>query len=116
VPVGGILGESNDPPAGPGAMADGTCMHQARWEWGGAGLADGHDEGDNMTVFRHPLSGALYSLRDDGLVEVENNGLSGVFRSDGRHVDGDIRQADPHLCLWIAGPQLPDAANVRRNR
>jgi hypothetical protein len=49
-------------------------------------------------------------------VEVENNGLSGVFRSDGRHVDGDIRQADPHLCLWIAGPQLPDAATVRRNR
>jgi hypothetical protein len=22
--------------------------------------------------------------------------------------EGEIRQADPHLCLWIAGKQLPN--------
>lgn len=69
-----------------------------------------------MTVLRHPLSGALYTLREDGLVEVEQNGLKGVFRFDGHHEGGEIRQADPHLLLWIAGPQLPPDANVRRNR
>ncbi|MEZ5557551.1 MAG: hypothetical protein R3E86_03290 [Pseudomonadales bacterium] len=69
-----------------------------------------------MTVLRHPLSGALYRLRDDGLVEVENNGLKGVFDAQGRFHSGTLRQADPHLLLWIAGPQLPDTANVRRNR
>lgn len=69
-----------------------------------------------MTVLRHPLSGATYSLRDDGLVEVENNGLKGVFTFDGRYREGELRQADPHLLLWIAGPQLPPEANVRRNR
>lgn len=69
-----------------------------------------------MTVLRHPLSGATYTLRDDGLVEVENNGLKGVFTFDGRYQEGELRQADPHLLLWIAGPQLPPEANVRRNR
>lgn len=69
-----------------------------------------------MTVLRHPLSGATYTLRDDGLVEVENNGLKGVFTFDGRYREGELRQADPHLLLWIAGPQLPPEANVRRNR
>ena len=69
-----------------------------------------------MTVMRHPLSGAIYTLRDDGLVEVENNGLKGVFQFDGRYREGELRQADPHMLLWIAGPQLPPEANVRRNR
>jgi hypothetical protein len=72
--------------------------------------------GGDMTVLRHPLSGALYTLRDDGLVQVENNGLEGVFSFDGRYQEGELRQADPHLLLWIAGPQLPSEANVRRNR
>jgi len=69
-----------------------------------------------MTVLRHPLSGAIYTLRADGLVEVENNGLTGIFRFDGQYQEGAIRQADPHLLLWIAGPQLPPDAQVRRNR
>jgi len=69
-----------------------------------------------MTVLRHPLSGALYTLREDGLVEVENNGKTGVFSFDGRYRKGELRQADPHLLLWIAGPQLPVGANIRRNR
>ncbi len=69
-----------------------------------------------MTVLRHPLSGALYTLREDGLVDVENNGLKGTFHFDGRFETGTLRQADPHLLMWIAGPQLPAAHNVRRNR
>lgn len=69
-----------------------------------------------MTLLRHPLSGALYRLRDDGLVEVENNGLTGIFGADGSYRSGDLRQADPHMLLWIAGPQLPRRFNTRRNR
>ena len=69
-----------------------------------------------MAVLKHPVSGATYTLRDDGLVKVENNGLSGVFAWNGQYRSGELRQADPHMLLWIAGPQLPDGANVRRNR
>lgn len=69
-----------------------------------------------MSQLRHPLSGAIYTLRKDGLVDVENNGLTGVFSFDGRYRSGALRQADPHLLLWIAGPQLDPQHNVRRNR
>ena len=69
-----------------------------------------------MTVLKHPASGALYTLREDGLVDVENNGLIGTFSFDGRHQSGTLRQADPHMLVWIAGPQLPSDDNVRRNR
>jgi len=69
-----------------------------------------------MTVLQHPMSGAIYSLREDGFVEVENNGLSGVFAFNGEYQSGELRQADPHMLLWLAGPQLPEEFNVRRNR
>ena len=69
-----------------------------------------------MTVLKHPLSGATYRLMDDGFVEVENNGLKGTFAFNGQHQSGELRQADPHMLLWMAGPQLPEESNVRRNR
>ena len=69
-----------------------------------------------MTVLKHPISGALYTLREDGLVEVDNNGLQGLFYSTGRHHSGELTRADPQILLWIAGPQLPEEDNIRRNR
>lgn len=65
-------------------------------------------------ILKHPLSGAIYTANDDGTVEVENNGVKGLFHYDGRHISGDIRQADPHMSLWLAGPQLPDTADTSR--
>ena len=65
-----------------------------------------------MPVMKHPNSGAVYTLREDGNVDVENNGAKGVFTWDGRYLSGEIRQADPHFLLWLAGPQLPGAAQV----
>ena len=32
-----------------------------------------------MTALKHPLTGAIYTLRDDGLVDVDNNGLTRCF-------------------------------------
>lgn len=70
-----------------------------------------------MPQLKHPLTGALYTLREDGLVDVENNELKGVFYFDGRHHSGDLRVADPHMLLWLAGPQLPGGdENYRRHR
>jgi hypothetical protein len=61
-----------------------------------------------MRTRRHPLSGAMYDVIADGLVEVvDKNGRSGVFDSEGRWVSGELRQCDPQLALWLAGPQLP---------
>ena len=69
-----------------------------------------------MAIMKHPNSGAIYTLRKDGNVDVENNGVTGVFTSNGRYLSGDIRQADPHFILWLAGPQLPAESMVRVNR
>lgn len=66
-----------------------------------------------MRTRRHPLSGAVYDVGDDGLVHVELDGVVGVFTSDGEWVRGELREADPHLCLWLAGPQVP--ASLARN-
>lgn len=65
-----------------------------------------------MRTRRHPLSGAIYDVRPDGLVSVDKDGVTGVFRPDGRYVEGELTHADMHLCLWIAGPQLPKGKSV----
>ncbi|MEM9040262.1 MAG: hypothetical protein AAGD33_10250 [Actinomycetota bacterium] len=61
-----------------------------------------------MRQRRHALSGALYDVRDDGNVDVTSrHGVAGTFTADGEWIEGDLRHADPHLCGWLAGPQLP---------
>ena len=60
-----------------------------------------------MRTRRHALSRALYDVRDDGNLDVTApDGTTGVFTPSGEWVEGDLRHADPHLCGWLAGPQL----------
>ena len=61
-----------------------------------------------MRTIKHPMSGALYDLLSDGSIQVSRNNVTGRFTQHGVWLDGELRQADPHLCLWIAGPQLPN--------
>jgi hypothetical protein len=56
---------------------------------------------------RHPLSGALYGVDGAGQVHVDLDGRQGVFEADGTWISGPLHEADPHLCGWLAGPQLP---------
>ena len=58
-----------------------------------------------MPKIRHPLSGSVYDIGDDGLVLVEKDGRTGRFDRDGNWIDGEIRTADPELCRWIADPR-----------
>ena len=60
-----------------------------------------------MRQIRHPLSGALYDLDEDGTVTVRKDGREGHFTAEGRWLSGELRTADPQLCGWIAGPTLP---------
>ncbi len=66
-----------------------------------------------MRTIRHPLSGALYDLQQDGTIRVEKDGKVGIFRRDGTHVSGDLYHADPHLCGWIGGRELPSRFRPR---
>jgi hypothetical protein len=66
-----------------------------------------------MPKRRHALSGALYEVGADGNVYVEKEGHRGVFTPTGRYLSGDLYSADPHMCLWLAGPQVPGGANMK---
>jgi hypothetical protein len=52
-------------------------------------------------IMRHPFTGALYEVNEDGNVVVREGAIEGVFDSSGRWVEGALRQADPQLCVWI---------------
>jgi hypothetical protein len=58
-----------------------------------------------MRVRKHPLSGARYEVGDDGLVRVDDHGVTGFFTPRGDWVSGELHHVDPQLCGWLAGPQ-----------
>jgi len=67
-----------------------------------------------MRSIRHPLSGALYDLIADGMIQViTQDGKAGIFRSDGSYVSGELYFADPQLCGWIGGRELASRARSR---
>lgn len=61
-----------------------------------------------MRSIKHPLSGAVYDLTDHGTIVVQRDGHSGEFDRNGGWLRGELKHADPHLCLWIAGIELPN--------
>jgi hypothetical protein len=62
-----------------------------------------------VRTIKHPLSGATYDLMEDGTIRVvTRDGRTGCFDKHGRWLSGEARQADPHLCLWIGGKELPN--------
>lgn len=61
-----------------------------------------------MRTIKHPLSGATYDLTERGTILVQKQGRTGEFTEQGVWLDGEIKQADPHLCLWIGGRQQPN--------
>jgi hypothetical protein len=52
---------------------------------------------------KHPLSGFIYELTPEGLVQVSDpaSGRSGVFDSTGHWYSGEIREADPQILGWV---------------
>lgn len=55
-----------------------------------------------MPRVEHPFSRHTYESCDDGLIRVSKGNSHGLFREDGRWISGEVRSADPLLCLWIA--------------
>ena len=73
-----------------------------------------------MRTIKHPLSGATYDLTEDGAIRVvTRDGHTGYFDRNGVWLSGEVRQADPHLCVWIGGKELPNrfqqAANALKS-
>jgi hypothetical protein len=61
-----------------------------------------------VTVIEHPFTGAVYRMNDEGNILVTEGDRQGVFRPDGRWVSGEIREADPQMCVWVSNvPKAP---------
>jgi hypothetical protein len=67
-----------------------------------------------MRKKQHPLSGTIYEDLGDGLVRVTRGEASGVFKTGGQWVEGDITQADLHMLVWVGGRELPPGANFNQ--
>lgn len=59
---------------------------------------------------RHPFTNALYELQPDGTILVTEGTRQGRFRKDGRWIAGELREADPQLCVWVGNN--PDAVQA----
>ncbi|MEM9131879.1 MAG: aromatic ring-hydroxylating dioxygenase subunit alpha [Actinomycetota bacterium] len=71
------------------------------------------DDGLQFARWRHPMSGHVYERVSEGRVKVINlDGVESHFDDDGNHLDGPQTQADPHLCKWVGGPNLPGMDDV----
>ncbi|MFI8073394.1 transposase [Streptomyces sp. NPDC086033] len=51
----------------------------------------------------HPLTGQVYRLTEDGLVEVTDprTGASGIFDFQARWQSGELRHADLQMAGWV---------------
>lgn len=66
---------------------------------------------NGATYVRHPLNGWTYERIEPGVVKVTTNrGVTGMFTADAQWIDGELKNANTHLCLWVGGEQLPEGA------
>ena len=71
-----------------------------------------------MRSMKHPLTGVVYELDDDGDVRLTDGDRTGTFDRYGRWLSGERLIPDPEMCLWVgAGPrQAVDLSTNRRFR
>lgn len=54
----------------------------------------------------HPFSKALYEQDGNGNIRVTHKHREGIFGVDGHWISGELKECDPQLCGWVAGPQI----------
>jgi len=56
----------------------------------------------------HPFDPeSLYELMEDGTIRVSRSGKHGIFSPAGVHLSGEIREADPQICVWVSNVPNP---------
>jgi hypothetical protein len=58
---------------------------------------------DMATTGRHALTGAEYDAEGPNSVRVVDGDKWGRFDRYGAWLEGQIRQCDPQLCIWLTG-------------
>lgn len=56
-----------------------------------------------MTKTRHALTGADYEAMGPNAVRVTDGERWGLFDRFGDWIEGELRQCDPQMCIWLTG-------------
>lgn len=64
-------------------------------------------DGLQFARWKHPMSGHIYERIEEDRVRVTNlDGQDSFFDAEGNWLEGPQTQADPHLCMWVGGPNM----------
>ena len=67
-----------------------------------------------MASMYHPFdTEALYQVDEDGNIRVSRGNTVGIFTAQGIHLAGELKQADPQLCVWVGNNPDPAEAFQR---
>jgi hypothetical protein len=56
-----------------------------------------------MPGVRHPITNAEYHVESPDRVRIVDGDTWGVFDGHGAWLEGELRQSDPHMCIWLTG-------------
>ena len=64
---------------------------------------------------RHPFSRALYEALEENKVLVTTlDGKTGIFDRKGKHISGDLYDADPEMCIWVGSKQVATSQRMSK--
>jgi len=67
------------------------------------------DDTTPFTAYRHPITGDFYErLEEDRIRLTKKDGRFGIFNSSAEPLEGEIKNADQHICNWFGGRLTPD--------
>jgi hypothetical protein len=61
-----------------------------------------------LKTLRHALTGADYHAESSNSVRVVDGDAWGRFDRTGAWLEGELRQCDPQLCIWITSELVMD--------
>ncbi|MCS5575720.1 MAG: hypothetical protein NZ789_22560, partial [Pseudomonadales bacterium] len=74
-------------------------------------------EADGIHKLQHPLNGWVYEDLGDEVVKVTTpKGKTGKFSVDAEWIEGELTDANPHLCNWVGGRKLAASAMAQDPR
>ncbi|MFT7359731.1 MAG: nitrite reductase/ring-hydroxylating ferredoxin subunit [Parasphingorhabdus sp.] len=67
------------------------------------------DDTTPFTAYRHPITGDFYErLEEDRIRLTKKDGRNGIFDSNAEPLEGELENADQHICNWFGGRLTPD--------
>ncbi len=72
---------------------------------------------ETVRGIKHPLTHEIYEVSEDGLnVVIKGDAGTGEFTFGGEWISGDVKNADPHLCVWLGSERGENRFRDTENR